>query len=221
LLAGAVAGGAGAVACNPFEVIKVQQQTQKGPQALPLYAQFQQIWQQQGYRGFYRGVGLSVLRSIIGNSLNLTVFSLTKEYLNSLRVPSSSSSPSSPSSSPSSPSSPTRSRASQWQRWSASELTTDIVASLCSAFISTVAMNPVEVLRTRVYKAVGDPSQRNTTFLAIARHEGLLAYFKGFWAAFFRLGYDLFFSFFFSFFLFFSFFFSFLLMFVLMFGFES
>ena len=69
----------------------------------------------------------------------------------------------------------------------------DLCCALCSSLATTYAINPVDVVRTRLYAQPPPPEPpiyRNTLHCAwrIASTEGLLAFWKGSGAAFLRIG---------------------------------
>ena len=80
-LAGTATGALGAVASNPFDLVKTRLQV---PAAMSEYAGMSQamrsIAEKEGMRTFYRGVGASVTRDMLGSSVNLTVQSLVSEW---------------------------------------------------------------------------------------------------------------------------------------------
>lgn len=89
MIAGAFCGAVGAVSCNPFELVKTRLQSHADAgiavghqhQYSGMRDAFRQIVKQDGVPGLYKGSMLSVLRSIGGSGANLTVYSMTKEYL--------------------------------------------------------------------------------------------------------------------------------------------
>ncbi|KAI8607635.1 mitochondrial carrier domain-containing protein [Chytriomyces sp. MP71] len=92
MLAGSICGVMGAFSCNPFELIKTRLQSQvsaqNAHQAVGHQFQYKSSWdalmktyQADGVKGLYRGSALSMARSFIGSGVNLTTYSMTKEYL--------------------------------------------------------------------------------------------------------------------------------------------
>lgn len=47
-----------------------------------VWSAIRKIYQQEGFRGLYRGSVLSMGRSIVGSGANLSSFSIMREYLN-------------------------------------------------------------------------------------------------------------------------------------------
>jgi CRP-like cAMP-binding protein len=86
-LAGTITGALGAVASNPFDLVKTRLQV---PAKISEYSSMRQamvsIYEKEGARTFYRGVGASVARDMLGSSVNLTVQSLVSEWFVSNHV---------------------------------------------------------------------------------------------------------------------------------------
>ena len=74
-------GALGAVASNPFDLVKTRMQV---PAAMSAYATAAQaakaIVEKEGFSTFYKGVGASVTRDMLGSSVNLTVQSMASEW---------------------------------------------------------------------------------------------------------------------------------------------
>lgn len=65
-LAGALAGAIGSLFGNPFNVVKLKMMANKdnrGPGDI-----IKEVWQNQGFKGFYTGFGSSVIRAMIMNA---------------------------------------------------------------------------------------------------------------------------------------------------------
>ena len=79
--AGTLTGALGAVASNPFDLVKTRMQV---PAAMSAYASalpaFRDIARREGLGTFYRGVGASVARDMLGSSVNLTTQSMASEW---------------------------------------------------------------------------------------------------------------------------------------------
>ena len=80
-VAGTMTGALGAVASNPFDLVKTRMQV---PAAMSAYATAAQaakaIVEKEGFSTFYKGVGASVTRDMLGSSVNLTVQSMASEW---------------------------------------------------------------------------------------------------------------------------------------------
>ncbi|KAI8924735.1 mitochondrial carrier domain-containing protein, partial [Entophlyctis helioformis] len=90
MLAGSICGVMGAVSCNPFELVKTRLQSAVGGNSVAVghqhgYASvwdaLRTIYKNEGFRGLYRGSGLSMGRSMVGSGANLSSYSMLKEYL--------------------------------------------------------------------------------------------------------------------------------------------
>jgi Mitochondrial carrier protein len=79
-LAGAITGGVGSVAGNPFDVLKTLAQTNQG-KSLPLSSLVGDMYRNQGIRGFYRGVEVNVMRACVLNATNMGVYDISKGYV--------------------------------------------------------------------------------------------------------------------------------------------
>jgi len=123
MTAGAICGVFGAVACNPFELVKTRLQSSAAG-AIAIGTQYsytgvlhglKSIYQSDGIRGWYRGSLMSMFRSSIGSGSNLASYSLIKEFL-------------------------------QVKFGWCENVQTDMVAGLGSGIVSCAAMNPIDVL---------------------------------------------------------------------------
>jgi len=75
--AGAITGGIGSVAGNPFDVLKTLSQTNKG-KPIPLSTLVGDMYRDQGVAGFYRGVNVNVMRAIVLNATKMGVYDVAK-----------------------------------------------------------------------------------------------------------------------------------------------
>jgi hypothetical protein len=62
---------------NPFDVLKILSQTNQG-KSIPLAALVGQMYQDQGMRGFYRGVEVNVMRACVLNATKMGVYDISK-----------------------------------------------------------------------------------------------------------------------------------------------
>ncbi|KAL7458485.1 hypothetical protein ACHAWC_010034 [Mediolabrus comicus] len=79
-LAGAITGGVGSVAGNPFDVLKTLSQTNKS-ESKPLMSLVGQMYSDQGMSGFYRGVQVNIMRAITLNATKMGVYDVSKKYV--------------------------------------------------------------------------------------------------------------------------------------------
>ena len=80
-VAGTMTGALGAVASNPFDLVKTRMQVPAATSAYATAAQAAKaIVEKEGFSTFYKGVGASVTRDMLGSSVNLTVQSMASEW---------------------------------------------------------------------------------------------------------------------------------------------
>jgi len=184
IVASATSGALGALACNPFELVKtrLQAQTRGNLQTAVghqhnysgMMGAFDDIVKKDGISGLYKGSGISVVRGIFGTSANLSTYSYLRDYIFSKNLL---------------PDSPF----------------TDMMCSFTSSFVTVLLMNPVDVIRTRVYnQPTPKPSSLTASsspvlqkdyysggmdaLVKVVRNEGVSALYKGFTTNFLRLG---------------------------------
>lgn len=166
MVAGALSGAAGAVSCNPFEVVRVRMQAQSSlATGAHQYGYrgvgdaFRRIVREEGVAGLYKATGASVARSMVGTSVNLTSYTLIRE--NAVARLGAGDGP-----------------------------VTDVCTALLSGLLTTVAMSPVDVVRTRLMNQPEPPVYRGVAhaLVSIVRNEGPRALFLGVWPAYLRLG---------------------------------
>lgn len=142
MVAGSVSGSAGAIICNPIEIVKTRLQASSMQKSAVGYQgyrysgfvdAFRVIARKEGVSALWVGTGISTVRSILSTSVNMTVNSTLKEV--ALEDPQWS-----------------------WLGFKPGPLT-DALCSLVSAFFTVAANNPADVVRTRC------PSRRVTRFL--------------------------------------------------------
>eukprot|EP00834_Sanchytrium_tribonematis_P003940 NODE_172_length_14331_cov_0.709177.p5 type:complete len:305 gc:universal NODE_172_length_14331_cov_0.709177:7976-8890(+) len=162
LTAGAFSGAMGAIACNPFELIKTRLQSRAIKQVGEQYSYsgmiqgFKEIWKQGGVKGLYRGTSISTMRSIIGSSTNLTAFSLQQEYFNDYV-------------------------SSDDKHKNLKYTAIDAFAGMTSAFVSVFFMNPFDVVRTRTFNQYHLYGSYAACVTQLIQKEGFSGFYKGFW----------------------------------------
>lgn len=166
VIAGGASGAMGAVACNPFELVKTRMQS-NAKDAIAVGHQhrytgtFQGIYQivsNEGFWALYKGSGMSVIRSTMGSGCNMALYTGLRDYLldNNLM---------------------------------ANNSVTDAVSGLISSFFCALIMNPVDVARTRLYNQPKDQYKNGIDVMVqLIRNEGASAFMKGFLPSFARLG---------------------------------
>jgi len=181
LIAGSISGAAGAIICNPIEIVKTRLQASsvgagavgyQGYQYKGFIDSFRVIVRDEGVKGLWTGTSISAVRSILATSTNMTVNSKSKEML--LQDPSLA-----------------------WLGFQPGFLT-DGFCSVLSAFFAVGANNPADVVRTRLYNQpfkMVDGVRRGEWYTGsvqcagmILKDEGPLAFWKGFTGHFMRTG---------------------------------
>eukprot|EP00276_Gloeochaete_wittrockiana_P002777 CAMPEP_0184673118 /NCGR_PEP_ID=MMETSP0308-20130426/86504_1 /TAXON_ID=38269 /ORGANISM="Gloeochaete witrockiana, Strain SAG 46.84" /LENGTH=550 /DNA_ID=CAMNT_0027120573 /DNA_START=366 /DNA_END=2019 /DNA_ORIENTATION=+ len=172
MIAGAISGSAGAISCNPFEIIKTRMQSKASARIATGHQHgysgvidgFRALLRDEGVRGLYKGVSTSVLRSAIGTGINLAAYTAIREHV--LRRDLMRDSP-----------------------------LLDVSCSVLSSLITAIAINPVDVVRTRLYNQPYGANGRGLVYRSgvdaaakILRTEGFHGFFKGFVSSFLRLG---------------------------------
>jgi solute carrier family 25 protein 34/35 len=81
-VAGSLSGALGAVSSNPFDLVKTRMQVPADMcEYTGLTNAFATILKGEGWKAFYKGVGASVCRDMLGSSVNLTVQSVASEWM--------------------------------------------------------------------------------------------------------------------------------------------
>ncbi|CEF97119.1 RmlC-like jelly roll fold [Ostreococcus tauri] len=155
--AGCMSGAVGAVSSNPFDLIKTRMQV---PAAMCEYengfAAFKKICAKEGWKTLYKGVWASVMRDMLGSSVNLTVQSIASEALVRNMILS--------------PGSPVL----------------GAVSGVLSAAASVAVMQPIDTSRAYVYLKPHIHKNVMRAFRYIVIREGPLALYKGSGAHFLR-----------------------------------
>jgi len=166
-LAGSASGVMGALACNPFEVIKTRLQSraakdieigvQHSYQNSFSYA-VRYLLKTEGIMSLWQGAKISAFRSFLGTGANLASYTTLREKLiKSEKMK--------------------------------DGMLTDTVCAFMSSLVTGLVMNPTDVLRTRVYNEITNGKKfNNVTIREIVMKEGLSALYKGFFTGFMRLG---------------------------------
>lgn len=167
-LAGATAGGSGALIGSPFNLIKSRFQScsphfatgyQHGYASVA--AAIRSIWGREGLGGFYRGASASVLRTTVGSAVQLSSYDALKPLVaRALAQP-------------------------------ADHFGVHFCAAMGSGVLACLTMNPFDVVMTRLY----NQKARGALYAGLAdcaaktiRAEGVLALWKGLLPHFARIG---------------------------------
>ena len=79
--AGALAGGVGSLAGNPFDVLKTRMMAYEGADAPGLGFFARDVMQNQGFGGFYKGIEANVMRAMILNATKMACYDTIKQLL--------------------------------------------------------------------------------------------------------------------------------------------
>mmetsp|Transcript_20277 Transcript_20277/g.47526 ORF Transcript_20277/g.47526 Transcript_20277/m.47526 type:complete len:285 (-) Transcript_20277:264-1118(-) len=157
--AGALTGMIGSIAGNPFDVLKTLSQTNKG-KSIPLSTLVGQMYKDQGVGGFYRGVGVNVMRAVVLNATKMGVYDVAKGQVVSSTG------------------------------WTRKDPRTAFCSSFLAGFFMTCTVAPFDRIRTklmsqptndRIYTGLSD------CFVKTVTQEGPLSLWRGFvpiWARF-------------------------------------
>ena len=157
VLAGGTAGGVSIFMVNPTDVIKAR--LQNSPKELPVLGTLSQVWQHSGLKGLWAGWSPNVARCFVGNAAELGCYDQFKMMLCEHGPP----------------------------QFTADSVYTHLGASTGAGFVSSVASNPVDVLKTRLQANAGLTDEGLFSLaLRIPREEGAMAFYKGFWPLFQR-----------------------------------
>ncbi|KAF9998615.1 Mitochondrial oxaloacetate carrier protein [Entomortierella chlamydospora] len=167
MIAGATCGAMGAISANPFELVKTRLQSHSSGGLA--------VGNQYAYKGTF-----SALRTIIANDGVMTLYrgsmiSIARSMLGSAANLT------------------TYSLLKDHARnnWGAQDgIMLDMMSSLVSAFVSVVVMNPMDVVRIRLYNRSSQSASQTTlqSCRNILTTEGPLAFYKGFSTHFMRIG---------------------------------
>ena len=159
--AGAVSGTCGAIACNPFYLVKTRLQAQNSAQgpAVGYQHHYTGVWdgirsilKAEGVRGLYQGLTINCLRTTVGSAAQLASYDGAKA------------------------------RVSQQTGWSDADWRVHFAAGAVAAFCITVFMNPFDVVLTRSFNNSGDKKMSASipvTMYRLARVEGVEGFYKG------------------------------------------
>ncbi|KAL0483955.1 solute carrier family 25 member [Acrasis kona] len=173
ILAGGTSGALGALACNPFELIKTRMQAQSNSKIVVghqhqyssgLWPTMYNEVKKNGVFTLYKGSGMSVVRSFFGSGANLSIYSYMRDNLIS-------------------------------KQYMKDGFLVDATSGLTSSLFTALVMNPVDVLRTRIYNQAVNAETSNVVYkngidalFKVVKNEGVKALFKGWVASFARLG---------------------------------
>ena len=86
-LAGALAGGIGSIAGNPFDVLKTRMMAHEGKESKGVGHFAREVHQTQGIGGFYKGIEANVMRAMILNATKMACYDQCKQTMKKSGVP--------------------------------------------------------------------------------------------------------------------------------------
>jgi len=159
-LAGATTGGVGSIAGNPFDVLKTLAQTNRSSKPEPLMTLVQNMYRNEGIKGFYRGVEVNVMRACVLNATKMGVYDISK----GLVVDNTG--------------------------WSRKDPRTAFFSSFVAGFFMTTTVAPFDRIRTKLMNqpiAEGQKMNMAGCLTKTIQEEGVLSLWRGFipiWARF-------------------------------------
>ena len=123
------------------------------------------VYKQFGITGLWRGASGAVLRVSVGSAAQLSTFSMTKDFIEKRKL------------------------------FKKDSFFLGVASSFCSSFVVCLAMTPFDVVSTRLYNQGVDKSGHGLLYTGpfdciakIFEQEGILGFYKGIGAQYFRLG---------------------------------
>jgi len=158
-LAGAITGGVGSVVGNPFDVMKTLAQTNSG-ESVPLTRLVGKMYEDQGMKGFYRGVEVNIMRACVLNATKMGCYDISKGYVVD---------------------------ATGWQR---KDVKTSFSAAFIAGFFMTCTVAPWDMIRTKLMNQPTDKKIYDgfaDCLVKTVKGGGVLSLWRGFipiWARF-------------------------------------
>lgn len=173
VLWGSIGGASGAAVCSPFFLIKTQLQS-RAAESIAVGTQhnhkgcfpaLKNIFLQYGIKGLWRGVEIAVPRAAIGSTVQLTSFSLCKQWLNERNI------------------------------LTNSPIVAAFFSSMIGGITICLAMTPFDLISVRIYNQGVDANGKGLLYNGIAdcvvkiwRIEGFMGFYKGLIPNYLRLG---------------------------------
>ena len=85
-LAGALAGGIGSLAGNPFDVLKTRMMANEGAESRGVAFFANEVYANQGMGGFYKGIQANVMRAMILNATKMACYDTCKQTMKGMGV---------------------------------------------------------------------------------------------------------------------------------------
>ncbi|PVU89119.1 hypothetical protein BB561_003635 [Smittium simulii] len=176
LVSGSISGVLGAAAGSPFYLVKTRLQSSSNFAAIGhqhhytgIVNAFKTIYSQGGIKGLYQGVSAACLRVGVGSPVQLVSYDYCKNYFGKLFGE---------------PGAPDNS------------LKTHFASGMVSSFFLVLAMNPFDVISTRMYNQKKDPITHKgllynslmDCIVKTAKAEKISGFYKGLFAHYLRIG---------------------------------
>jgi len=158
--AGAASGSIGSCVGNPWDVMKTMMQANQSTESLSLSSLASKLYQDQGVKGFYRGIEANIARACVLNGTKMAVYDVAKGKVSSA------------------------------SGWSRKDPRTIFCSATISGFFMTCTVSPFDMLRTRLMNQPSDKKLYTGMIdaaMKITKNEGPLAFYRGFfpiWARF-------------------------------------
>ncbi|XP_021956952.1 solute carrier family 25 member 35 [Folsomia candida] len=174
VMVASVCGATGGVIGSPFCLIKTQLQSKSNASAIAvghqhsasgMCAAVKSIFQSHGVLGLWRGMSTTLVRVVVVSAVQLPTFAKAREYVTS-------------------------------KGWfPEGSVINAFIASLLSGVLVSIAMAPLDLVSTRFYNQGVDAKGKGLMYSTVRncawkifRAEGVLGFFKGWTAIYFRLG---------------------------------
>lgn len=158
-----VSGAIGSALFNPVDLLKVRFQSQLpgDPVPYPSISQgFAMVYRVDGVRGLWKGTTATVTRAALLTSAQLGTYDIFKNNLLVAKL-----------------------------QFGKEDNSTHFIASLLASLAATTAANPADVIKTRVMNDVdGAIGGSGKHFRHLLKHEGPMAFMKGWTASYCRIG---------------------------------
>lgn len=86
-VAGALAGAIGSTAGNPFDVLKTRMMANEGAESKGVGHFASEVYNSQGFAGFYKGIQANVMRAMILNATKMACYDQCKQMMKKSGVP--------------------------------------------------------------------------------------------------------------------------------------
>lgn len=85
-MAGALAGGIGSCAGNPFDVLKTRMMANESAESRGVGHFAREVYSSQGMKGFYKGIEANVMRASVLNATKMGCYDISKKKVKDLGI---------------------------------------------------------------------------------------------------------------------------------------